>query len=46
MPEDQGFREVYCVESYVVFTPEWIEANLSAPCGFNADQLMQDLKAL
>ena len=46
IPEDWGFRDAYCEESYVVFTPEWIEANGNSPCGFNRDALLADLKAL
>jgi hypothetical protein len=46
MPVDAGFRDAYCDESYVVFTPEWIEANGSSPCGFKRDDLLADLAAL
>ncbi len=46
MPVDYGFRDAYCDESYVVFTPEWIEANGNSPCGFKRDALLADLAAL
>jgi hypothetical protein len=48
IPEQYGFRDAYQDEQWVVFTPEWIEANSTnnSPCGFNADQLLNDLKAL
>jgi hypothetical protein len=46
MPVDAGFRDAYCDESYVVFTPEWIDANGNSPCGFKRDALVADLAAL
>jgi hypothetical protein len=46
IPVDAGFRDAYCDESYVVLTPEWIEANGSSPCGFKRDALLADLAAL
>lgn len=46
VPVDYGFRDAYCDESYVVFTPEWIEANGNSPCGFKRDALLADLAAL
>ncbi len=46
MPVDYGFREAYCDESYVVLTPEWIEANGNSPCGLKRDALLADLAAL
>ncbi len=46
MPVDSGFRDAYCDESYVVFTPEWIDANGNSPCGFQRDALLADLAAL
>ena len=46
MPVDSGFRDAYCDESYVVFTPEWIDANGNSPCGFKRDALLADLAAL
>jgi hypothetical protein len=46
IPVDAGFRDAYCEESWVVFTPEWIEANGNSPCGFRQEQLLADLAAL
>ena len=45
-PVGADFRAAYCDESYVVFTPEWIEANGNGPCGFRADELLADLGRL
>lgn len=36
----------YCDEGYVVLSQDWINANGSAPSGFNLAQLSQDLKSL
>ena len=48
IPEDWLFRDAYTDESFVIFTNEWIETNAgnNSPCGFDADQLLSDLKAL
>ena len=46
IPVYYGFRDAYCDESYVVFTPEWIDANGNSPCGFKRDALLADLAVL